>query len=65
MSINIDDTDMMRVKQINHLAVSLYDITKDVELLSKTKADIIQEILDEMQELLDSCINDRLEREKK
>lgn len=65
MSINIDDTDMMRVKQINHLAVSLYDITKGVELLSKTKADIIQEILDEMQELLDSCINDRLEREKK
>ena len=47
-----------RVKQIHHLAEVLYDTTRYYDILNRTRADIIQDIIDEMQEHLDECLND-------
>lgn len=57
-------TEFDRVKQIHHLSQVLYDTTRDIELISKTKADIIQDIINEMQELLDTSVNERIRREQ-
>lgn len=56
-------TEFDRVKHIHHLSQVLYDTTRDIELISKTKADIIQDIIDEIQELLDTSVNERIRRE--
>lgn len=53
------------LQQLNHLSEVLYNESKDLYTVSKGKAKIYQDIIDEMQEHIDNIINElaRAERE--
>ena len=46
------------VEQINHLAEVLYSESKGYDTVSKGKAQLYQDIIDEMQEHIDSIVNE-------
>lgn len=46
------------VEQINHLAEVLYTESKDLDTIGKSKAELYQSIIDEMQERLDKIVNE-------
>lgn len=54
------------IKQLNHLAEVLYNETKGFDTVSKGKAKLYQDIVDEMQEHIDSIMNEitRAEQEQ-
>lgn len=49
------------VEQINHLAEIIYNETKGIYVLSRGKAELIQDIVDEMQDMIDRIKNELLE----
>jgi hypothetical protein len=49
---------------INHLAEVLYNESRDLYTVSKGKAQIYQDIVDEIQEHIDSVINELIEAER-
>lgn len=55
-----------KIKQLNHLAEVLYNGTRDFDTISKGRAQLYQDIIDEMQEQLDSIMNEltRAEQEQ-
>ena len=52
------------LQQINHLAEVLYNESRDLYTVSKGKAKIYQDIIDEMQERIDNIINELLKAER-
>lgn len=54
------------IEQLNHLAEVLYNETKGFDTVSKGKAQLYQDIVDEMQERIDSIMNEltRAEQEQ-
>ncbi|MBO7552147.1 MAG: hypothetical protein J6T62_11600 [Fibrobacter sp.] len=46
------------IQQLNHLAEVLYNESKDLYTISKGKAKIYQDIIDEMQEHIDNIMNE-------
>lgn len=46
------------IEQLNHLAEVLYNESRDRDTVSKGKAKLYQDIIDEMQEHIDSIINE-------
>lgn len=46
------------IQQLNHLAEVLYNESKDLYTISKGKAKIYQDIIDEMQEQIDLIMNE-------
>lgn len=52
------------LQQLNHLAEVLYNESKDLYTVSKGKAQIYQDIIDEMQEHIDNIINELLKAER-
>lgn len=55
-----------QIEQLNHLAEVLYNETKGFDTVSKGKAKLYQNIVDELQEHLDSIMNElaRAEQEQ-
>lgn len=47
-----------KIKLINHLAEVLYNESRNRDEISKGRAQLLQDILDEMQEQLDSIMNE-------
>lgn len=47
-----------KIQLINRLAFVLYNESKDLDTISKGKAKLYQDIIDEMQEQLDSIMNE-------
>lgn len=52
------------ITMINHLAEVLYNESRDLYTVSKGKARIYQDIVDEIQEHIDSIINELIEAER-
>ena len=52
------------LQQINHLAEVLYNESKDLYTVSKGKAQIYQDIIDEIQENIDNIMNELLRAER-
>ena len=52
------------LQQLNHLAEVLYNESKDLYTVSKGKAQIYQDIIDEMQEHIDNIMNELLKVER-
>lgn len=54
------------IKQLNHLAEVLYNESKGYDTVSKGKAQLYQDIVDEMQERIDDIMNEitRAEQEQ-
>lgn len=52
------------IAQINHLAEVLYTESKSLDTIGKSKAELYQSIIDEMQEHLDKIVNELLRAEK-
>lgn len=52
------------VEQITHLAEVLYSESKDLDTIGKSKAELYQSIIDEMQEHLDKIVNELLAAEQ-
>lgn len=52
------------LQQLNHLAEVLYNESKDLYTVSKGKAQIYQDIIDEMQEHIDNIMNELLRAER-
>lgn len=52
------------ITMINHLAEVLYNESRDLYTVSKGKAQIYQDIVDEIQEHIDSVINELIEAER-
>ena len=46
------------IEQINHLAEVLYNDSKNHDTVNKVQAKLLQEIVDEMQEQIDSIMNE-------
>lgn len=46
------------IQQLNHLAEVLYNESRDLDTVNKGKAQSYQDIIDEMQEHLDSIMNE-------
>lgn len=46
------------ITMINHLAEVLYDSSRDLYTVSKGKAELYQDIIDEIQEHIDSIMNE-------
>ena len=46
------------LQQLNHLADVLYNESRNLDTVSKGRARLLQDILDEMQEKLDSVFNE-------
>ena len=53
MYVDISDSDMKKLEYMNHLAEYMYNNTKYETLLSRYKAELLQEMICEMQETLD------------
>lgn len=53
-----------RLEQINHLAEVLYNESRNLYTVSKGKAQIYQSIIDDMQEQLDSIMNELIAAEQ-
>ena len=49
---------------INHLAEVLYNETRNHDTISKGKAELCQDIIDEMQEHLDKIVNEIIAAEQ-
>lgn len=52
------------LQQLNHLAEVLYNESRDLYTVSKGKAQIYQDIIDEMQEHIDNIMNELLRAER-
>ena len=52
------------ITQINHLAEVLYTESKDLDTISRGKAQLYKSILDEMQEHLDEIVNELIAAEQ-
>lgn len=52
------------ITMINHLAEVLYNESRDLYTVNKGKAQIYQDIVDEIQEHIDSVINELIEAER-
>lgn len=53
MYVDISDSDMKKLEYMNRLAEYMYNNTKNETLLSRSKSDLLQVIIFEMQETLD------------
>lgn len=53
-----------KIQLINRLAFVMYNESKDLDTISKGKAKLYQDILDEMQEQLDSIMNEIIAAEQ-
>lgn len=51
------------LQQLNHLAEVLYNESRNRDEISKGRADLYQSIIDEMQEQLDTIVNELLRAE--
>lgn len=51
------------LQQLNHLAEVLYNETRNRDEISKGRADLYQSIIDDMQEQLDTIVNEILRAE--
>lgn len=47
-----------KIQQLNHLAEVLYNESRNLDTVSKGKAKLYQDIVDEMQEQIDSIMNE-------
>jgi hypothetical protein len=47
-----------QVETINHLAEVIYNETRNRDTVSRTQARVLQSIIDEMQDALDSIMNE-------
>lgn len=47
-----------KIQQLNHLAEVLYNESRNRDEISKGRAQLLQDILDEIQERLDSIMNE-------
>lgn len=52
------------IEQLNHLAEVLYNESRNLYTVSKGKAELYQDIIDEMQEHIDSIMNELLKAER-
>ena len=52
------------LQQLNHLAEVLYNESRDLYTVSKGKAQIYQDIIDEMQEHIDNIMNELFKAER-
>lgn len=52
------------IEQLNHLAEVLYNESRNLYTVSKGKAELYQDIVDEMQEQLDSIMNELIAAEQ-
>ena len=52
------------IEQLNHLAEVLYNESRNLYTVSKGKADLYQDIIDEMQEHIDNIKNELLKAER-
>lgn len=52
------------LQQLNHLSEVLYNESRDLYAVSKGKAQLYQDIIDEMQEHIDNIINELLKAER-
>lgn len=52
------------IEQLNHLAEVLYNESRNLDTVSKGKAQLYQSIIDEMQEQLDSIMNELIAAEQ-
>lgn len=52
------------IQQLNHLAEVLYNETRNYDTVSKGRAQLYQDIIDEMQEQLDSIMNELIAAEQ-
>ena len=53
-----------KIQQLNHLAKVLYDESRNLYTVSKGKAELYQDIIDEMQEQVDSIMNELIAAEQ-
>jgi phosphoglycerate-specific signal transduction histidine kinase len=53
-----------KIQQLNHLAAVLYSESRNLDTVSKGKAQLYQDIIDEMQERLDSIMNEIIAAEQ-
>lgn len=51
------------ITMINHLAEVLYNESRNLDTVSKGKAELYQSIIDEMQEHIDSIINELTQKQ--
>ena len=49
------------IEQLNHLAEVLYNESRNLYTVSKGKAELYQNIIDEMQENIDSIMNELIQ----
>ena len=49
------------IEQLNHLAEVLYNESRNLYTVSKGKAELYQSIIDEMQENIDSIVNELIQ----
>lgn len=47
-----------RLEAINHLAEVIYNETRNRDTINRTQARVLQEVIDEMQDALDSIMNE-------
>lgn len=52
------------IEQLNHLAEVLYNESRNLYTVSKGKAEFYQDIIDEMQEQVDSIMNELIAAEQ-
>jgi len=52
------------LQQLNHLSEVLYNESKDLDTVSKGKAQLYQSIINEMQENIDNIMNELLKAER-
>lgn len=52
------------ITMINHLAAVLYNESRNLDTVSKGKAQLYQDIIDEIQEHIDNIINEILRAER-
>ena len=52
------------IQQLNHLAEVLYNESRNLDTISKGKAQLYQDIIDEIQENIDSIMNEIYDYEK-
>lgn len=52
------------IEQLNHLAEVLYNESRNLDTVSKGKAQLYQSIIDEMQEQVDSIMNELIAAEQ-
>lgn len=53
-----------KIQQLNHLAEVLYNESRNLDTVSKGKAELYQDIIDEMQEQVDSIMNELIAAEQ-